>query len=57
MKFELLQVGTNTFYFKDSTRIGLYRLNNTEVILFDAGKNTNSGIKILEEIKKKKLEF
>lgn len=52
MKFELIQLGQNTFYFKDSTRIGLYRLNRHEVILIDSGKNSKTGMKILNEINK-----
>lgn len=46
MKFEFKKLFNNTYYFVDSTRIGLYRLNEKDVVLFDAGKNTNAAIKI-----------
>ena len=51
MKFEFLQVATNTYYFNDTNRVLLYKTGLNSVVLFDAGKNQKAGIKILDTIK------
>jgi glyoxylase-like metal-dependent hydrolase (beta-lactamase superfamily II) len=51
MKFEFIQVATNTYYFNDTNRVLLYKTGLNSVVLFDAGKNQKAGIKILDTIK------
>jgi glyoxylase-like metal-dependent hydrolase (beta-lactamase superfamily II) len=45
--YELKQIGKNTYYIDCPAKIGLYRLNNSEVCLIDTGNDTEAGKKIL----------
>jgi glyoxylase-like metal-dependent hydrolase (beta-lactamase superfamily II) len=48
--YELNQLGENTFYINCPAKIGLYRLENNEVILIDSGNDKEAGKKILKII-------
>ena len=37
---ELIQVGKNTYYIKNPTNIGIYKINETEVFLIDKSVTT-----------------
>ena len=45
---ELKQVGEKTYYIKNSTNIGIYRINDTDVFLIDTGNDKDAGKKILK---------
>lgn len=47
---ELIQVGEKTYYIKNPTNIGIYRINEKEVYLIDAGNDKDTGKKILKII-------
>lgn len=51
MDFELRQITEKTYYFNDTNRVLLYKTDDTSVVLFDSGKNTHAGEKILDIIK------
>lgn len=44
--YELKQVGENTFYMESPAKIGLYRLNEHEVVLIDSGSDKDAGRKV-----------
>ena len=49
---ELRQVGKNTYYLKNPTNIGIYKVDNNKVYLIDSGNHKEAGkkiIKIIEE--------
>ncbi len=45
---EFIQVGEKTYYIKNPTNIGIYRINEKEVYLIDAGYDKDTGEKILK---------
>lgn len=45
---ELIKVGEKTYYIKNPTNIGIYKLNDTEVFLIDTGNDKDAGKKILK---------
>lgn len=45
---ELIQVGEKTYYIKNPTNIGIYRINDTDVFLIDSGNDKDAGKKILK---------
>ncbi len=47
---ELIQVGKNTYYIKNPTNIGVYKINDTDVFLIDSGNDKDAGKKILKII-------
>ncbi len=44
--FELIQVGTNSFYIQSPAKIGLVRLNDTDICLIDSGSDKDAGRKV-----------
>ena len=44
--YELIQVGTNSFYIQSPAKIGLVRINDTDVCLIDSGNDKSAGRKI-----------
>jgi len=47
---ELIKVGEKTYYIKNATNIGIYKINDTEVYLIDSGNDKDAGKKILKII-------
>ena len=45
---ELISVGTSTYYIKNNTNIGLYKINDTDVFLIDSGNDKEAGRKIAQ---------
>lgn len=44
--YELIQVKNNSYYIESPAKIGLYRLNETDVCLFDSGSDKEAGRKV-----------
>lgn len=47
---ELIKVGERTFYIKNATNIGVYKIDDNNVYLIDAGNDKDAGKKILKII-------
>ncbi len=47
---ELIRVGEKTYYIKNPTNIGVYKISENEVFLIDAGNDKDAGKKILKLI-------
>ena len=47
---ELIKVGKQTYYIKNPTNIGIYKINDKEVYLIDSGNDKDAGRKILKII-------
>ena len=47
---ELIQVGTNTYYIKNATNIGIYKINENDIYIIDSGNDKEAGKKILKII-------
>lgn len=47
---DLIQVGEKTYYIKNNTNIGVYKINDTDVFLIDSGNDKDAGRKILKII-------
>lgn len=47
---ELIRVGENTYYIKNPTNIGIYKVSDNEVYLIDTGNDKDAGRKILKII-------
>lgn len=45
---ELIQVGEKTYYIKNPTNIGIYKVSDDEVFLIDSGNDKDAGKKILK---------
>lgn len=45
---ELKKVGAKTYYIKNATNIGIYKINDTDICLIDTGNDKDSGKKILK---------
>ena len=45
---ELIKLGEKTYYIKNATNIGIYRINDTDVYLIDTGNDKDAGKKILK---------
>ncbi len=48
--YELIQVGNKTYYIQCPSKIGIYKLNETEVCLIDSGNDKDAGKKALRII-------
>ncbi|MFI3211889.1 MAG: MBL fold metallo-hydrolase [Eubacteriales bacterium] len=46
--YELIQVGKRTYYINCPAKIGIYKINDTEVCLIDSGNDKEAGKKILK---------
>ena len=44
---ELIKVGENTYYIKNATNIGIYKIDNENIYLIDSGNDKDAGKKIL----------
>jgi|LGOV01.1.fsa_nt_gb glyoxylase-like metal-dependent hydrolase (beta-lactamase superfamily II) len=53
---QLIQIKNNTYYFDNPSIIGLYRLNEKEVVLIDTGLNDDVAKKVLKIIKENNWE-
>ncbi len=47
---ELIQVGQNTYYLKNPTNIGIYKVNDKDIYLIDTANDSDAGRKILKII-------
>ena len=47
---ELIKVGEKTYYIKNPTNIGIYKINEKEVYIIDSGNDKDAGRKILKII-------
>ena len=47
---ELIKVGEKTYYIKNPTNIGIYKINDNEVFIIDSGNDKDAGKKILKII-------
>lgn len=47
---ELIKVGERTYYIKNPTNIGIYKVSDDEVFLIDAGNDKDAGKKILKMV-------
>lgn len=47
---ELIKVGEKTYYIKNPTNIGIYKMNDNEVFIIDSGNDKDAGKKILKII-------
>ena len=45
---ELVKVGNKTYYIKNATNIGVYKINDKDVYLIDTGNDKDSGKKIIK---------
>ena len=45
---ELIKVGEKTYYIKNATNIGIYKINDKDVYLIDTGNDKDAGKKILK---------
>lgn len=50
--YELIQVGTNSFYIQSPAKIGLVRINDTDVCLIDSGSDKDAGRKVRQILDK-----
>ena len=50
---ELIQVGEKTYYLKNPTNIGIYKVDDTHVFLIDTGNDKDAGKKILKIVEEK----
>ena len=41
--YELIQVAENSYYIQSPAKIGIYKLNETEVCLIDTGNDKDAG--------------
>lgn len=44
--YEVMQVGQNSYFIQSPAKIGLYRLNDTDVCLIDSGNDKDAGRKV-----------
>ena len=47
---ELIKVGDKTYYIKNPTNIGIYKISDNDVYLIDSGNDKDAGKKILKII-------
>ena len=47
---ELLKLGEKTYYIKNQTNIGIYKINDKEIYLIDSGNDKEAGKKVLKII-------
>jgi glyoxylase-like metal-dependent hydrolase (beta-lactamase superfamily II) len=44
--YEVIQVGKNTFYIESPAKMGIYKLNESEICLIDSGNDKDAGKKV-----------
>ena len=54
---ELIKVGEKTYYIKNNTNIGVYKIDNNKVYIIDTGNDKDAGKKILKIIQNEGLEI
>lgn len=47
---ELIKVGERTYYIKNPTNIGIYKIDDNSVYIIDSGNDKDAGKKILKII-------
>ena len=47
---ELVKVGEKTYYIKNATNIGIYKIDDNNVYIIDTGNDKDAGKKILKTI-------
>ena len=53
LNMELIQVGKKTYYIKNPTNIGIYKIDNENVYIIDSGNDKDTGKKILKIIEER----
>jgi len=48
---ELIKVGDKTYYLKNNTNIGIYKINDNDIYLIDTGNDKDAGRKILKIVR------
>ena len=54
---ELVKVGAKTYYLKNATNIGIYKINDNDVYIIDSGNDKDAGKKILKIISEVGLQI
>lgn len=54
--YELIQAGEKTYYINCPAKMGLYRLNDSEVCLIDSGNDKDAGEKGSENTGGRRME-
>ncbi len=54
---ELVKVGAKTYYLKNATNIGIYKINDNDVYIIDSGNDKDAGKKILKIISEEGLQI
>ena len=53
---ELIHVKGNTYYIKNATNIGVYKIDENSVYLIDTGNDSDAGKKILKLLEQENLK-
>ena len=53
---DLIKLGEKTYYIKNYTNIGIYKVDDENVYLIDSGNDKDAGKKILKIVESQRLE-